>query len=108
MFNRFGVGRSSADDELGDGRVAVLSDGLWRQRLGADPNIVGSSLELNGEPHTVIGVLPPGFNVPSPWYVNQMHDIYVPFDREEITRGRDSHWLLTLGQARTGRQLGDG
>ncbi len=103
MFSVLGVqpvrGRSfTEDDELEDGHVVVLSDGLWHQRLGADPDIIGSAIELNRETYTVVGVLPPGFNVPSPWRINQMHDVYFPFAREDIDQGRSSHWLLAIGR----------
>ncbi len=40
----------------------VLSDGLWRRRFGADPKVVGKSVEINQHPFTVIGVAPRGFN----------------------------------------------
>jgi putative ABC transport system permease protein len=39
-------------------RVVVLSEGVWRARFNADPNVVGSDLRLDGEPWTVIGVVP--------------------------------------------------
>jgi predicted permease len=45
---------------------AVISDGLWRRAYGADPNIVGRILRLDNDPHTIIGVLPPGFRHPGP------------------------------------------
>src|SRR5262249_1025433 len=40
---------------------AVISDGLWHRAYGADPNVVGRTLRLDNDPHTIIGVLPPGF-----------------------------------------------
>ncbi|OLD20590.1 MAG: hypothetical protein AUJ01_03950 [Acidobacteria bacterium 13_1_40CM_3_65_5] len=50
----------------GDARaqVAVLTDGLWRRRFGADPAIVGRLVSLNGSGYTVVGVLPAGFVFP--------------------------------------------
>ena len=44
--------------------VALLSDGLWRRRYGADPHIVGKKLIVRGKPTTVIGVLPANFKFP--------------------------------------------
>ena len=44
--------------------VAVLTDGFWRRRFGADPGIVGQSLALNGESYTVVGIMPRTFRFP--------------------------------------------
>ena len=46
------------DNRLGGPRVAVIAEGFWRRQLGADPGAVGSTLRLNGETVTVIGVVP--------------------------------------------------
>jgi len=53
-----------ADDDAGAEPVVVLSDAVWRRRFGADPGILGKQLQLNGEPWTVVGVLPPEFHPP--------------------------------------------
>ncbi|HXW04627.1 MAG TPA: ABC transporter permease [Vicinamibacterales bacterium] len=45
--------------------VVVLSHGLWQRRFGGDPQIVGKSLRLLDEAHTIVGVMPPAFRFPS-------------------------------------------
>ena len=52
------------DDRPASQRVAVLSHGLWTRRFGADPNIVGRMLQLDGQPHEVVGVMPSSFDYP--------------------------------------------
>jgi hypothetical protein len=44
--------------------VAILGDGLWRRRFGADRAVLGRQIGLNGLRHTVIGVMPRGFHSP--------------------------------------------
>jgi predicted permease len=60
------LGRTFSPDEDLPGRPAVLllSDGLWRSRFGGDGRIVGRQVMLDGEPATVIGVMPPDFQLP--------------------------------------------
>ena len=41
--------------------VVILTDGFWRQRLNADPNVLGRELRVNGIPRKIVGVLPPDF-----------------------------------------------
>jgi putative ABC transport system permease protein len=53
------------DDRRGAARVVVLGHDLWRGRFGADPRVVGTSLVLDGEPFTVVGVMPRGFAYPA-------------------------------------------
>jgi putative ABC transport system permease protein len=71
LFPTLGVipalGRTFApgEDEPGRGRVAVLSDGLWRRRFGADRGVIGRTVTLDGRPHRIIGVMPPGFHFPT-------------------------------------------
>ena len=69
------IGRNFAagDDRPGGNRVAILSDGVWRSHFGGDPGILGRTLQFNGEPYAVIGVLPPGFVFP---YAQP--DVYLP------------------------------
>jgi putative ABC transport system permease protein len=54
-----------ADAVPGAPRVAVLSDAFWRSRFGGRLDVVGATVALDGEPATVIGVMPPGFAFPS-------------------------------------------
>jgi putative ABC transport system permease protein len=63
-FSALGVrpllGRTFAAEEYlpGGPRVVMVSEAFWRGRLGADPQIVGRTIELDGQPVTVVGVLP--------------------------------------------------
>ena len=80
-------GRVFAEEEgqPGKNRVVVLGDGLWKRRFGSDPNVVGKALNLNGEPHEVVGVMPPGFQFGRE--VGQPVDIYAPiaFTPEQLS-----------------------
>ena len=60
------LGRSFVPEEYGANgyKVVVLSHELWEQSFGADPQTIGRAIELDGSPTTVIGILPPGFQVP--------------------------------------------
>jgi putative ABC transport system permease protein len=52
------------DFALGFAPVVVISDGLWRRAYGADRNVIGRTVRLDGDPYTIVGVLPPGFRHP--------------------------------------------
>lgn len=58
---RIGRGFTPDDDRPGAAPVAVLADGLWRSRFGADPGVVGSVVDIDGASVEVAGVMPPGF-----------------------------------------------
>ncbi len=49
------------DEQLGAARVVMLSDAFWKRRFNADPSVPGRTLNIEGEPYTIIGVLPSGF-----------------------------------------------
>lgn len=54
-----------AEEETpGNDNVVVLSHALWLRRFGGVPEVLGSTLTLNGQPHTVVGIMPPGFRAP--------------------------------------------
>ena len=86
--------------------VAVLSDGMWRGRLGADPNIVGRTLTLNGRPCVVIGVLGPGQQSP----FGAMIDVWlpvtaIPSGATNFLRGQRNVWAV--GRLRPGASVVD-
>jgi len=60
------LGRAFLDQEDRDGApaVAMISTSLWQRRFSADPAILGKTINLAGAPHTVVGILPAGFEFP--------------------------------------------
>ncbi|HET9176893.1 MAG TPA: ABC transporter permease [Terriglobia bacterium] len=54
-----------AEDQPGKDHVTVLSYSFWQSRFGGDRNLIGKSITLNGEPYTVVGIMPPDFQYPT-------------------------------------------
>ncbi len=52
---------------------ALISDRLWKRRFGGDPAVVNTVMHLAGEPHTIVGVMPPGFN-----FLDKGVDVWLP------------------------------
>ena len=100
FFETLGVGaargRTFLPDEFRPGNgVVVLTDGFWRRRFGGAPGILGRSLTLDGQPRTVVGVLPPGFALGLERGRGE-RDVYAPkaiAERETFLRG-DGWWRV--------------
>ena len=121
-FDIFGVkaalGRTFLPDEdqLGKDRVVLLSHALWESRFGADPSVLQRHIRLDGEPYTVVGVLPKG----GP-FDRASAQLWTPLAFQPSNLRRDFRWLgasaklkpgVTLEQARAemdviGRRLAD-
>jgi len=71
----------SADGKQGAPPVALISEELWRGRFGADPNIIGSSINLDMRPFTVVGIMPAGF--PTPFF-NTRQEVWIPLPQDPV------------------------
>ncbi len=88
-----------ADDDAAAPQVAVVSDHLWRARYGANPAILGRTIELNGLPVEVIGVLPPGFTGFRPFV---SPDVWIPVHTwSGVLRMSDARWASAGAHERT-------
>jgi putative ABC transport system permease protein len=70
------------EDRPGNAGVAVISEDFWRRRYGGDRGVIGRSLTLNGEPHTVVGILARGTQLPTGV------DVWVPLVVSPAQRSR--------------------
>lgn len=92
------IGRVFTAEDLKKGRFLVLSYGLWRAYFGGDPNVIGTSVRLDGAPHTVIGVMPASFQFPS-----RSVEAWTPLVlREEDFKDRDNNYLDVTARLRPG------
>ncbi|HEV8347816.1 MAG TPA: ABC transporter permease [Vicinamibacterales bacterium] len=64
---------SADEDRAGTDRVTIVSERLWRSRFNADAGLVGRAVTLNGQPHTVIGIMPAAMRFPS-----RLTDVWLP------------------------------
>jgi putative ABC transport system permease protein len=86
------------EDKPGANRVAVLSHGLWQRRFGRDPGLVGQDILLDGAKHTVIGVMPKGFQ-----FMESYVGLWVPaaLTAEELAN-HGSHYLTVIARTKPG------
>ncbi len=78
------IGRPfTLDEQDGNRPVVLLGDGLWRRRFGADPSVVGRTINLSGTPYDVLGVMPADFHFPSREY-----DLWIPMSINPRTLAR--------------------
>jgi predicted permease len=102
------------EDQPGREEVAVLSHTLWTSRFGADPAIVGRQLQLNGRPHTIVGVMPASFDptlsgeqlwVPMAWTPerkamhDEHHNFVVALLKPGVTREQAQSEMGTITRA---------
>ncbi|MGD0303613.1 MAG: ABC transporter permease [Candidatus Acidiferrales bacterium] len=96
----FALGRpyNADEDKPGGPRVAVISNGLWRSRYAADPNILGKTIELTGDPYVVIGVLGPSFKS------DPKADLWIPLQADPNSTNQ-GHYLRVAARMRPGVTL---
>jgi predicted permease len=93
----FSLGRDFTADEgqPGNDHFVILTHKFWK-RLGGDPNILGKSIRMNGEPYTVVGVFAPGLTD------RGQGEFSVPLSFSRQQMDRDSRWLIVMGRLKPG------
>ena len=92
-----GRGFTMQDDTPGSPRVVLLSDKLWHRRYAADPGVLGRTVMLDGEPHTVVGVMGPEFTY------EQRTELWVPIALTPQQReNRVNGFLRLVGRLKPG------
>jgi len=94
------LGRLFTDEEFRPvaPRAVLLGYKLWRRRFGGDPQILGKSVTLNGEPYTVVGIMPPAFR-----FNYRYHELWFPLSFTADALGR-RNWpaFMVFGRLKSG------
>jgi len=102
---------TDADDQRGGGAagpVAVVSHGLWQRRFGGAAGVIGRTLIVERVPFTIVGVLPPGFDGPTP---GRAMDVVIPVGMASILRGptffdhAGANWITIMARLKPGQTL---
>ena len=86
---------TAAEDSPNGGRVTVLSYGLWKRRFGANPGIVGTNIQLDGQPYLVVGVVGPKFETETPT------DLWLPYQFDLNSRDM-AHYFRVAARLKPG------
>jgi putative ABC transport system permease protein len=95
------AGRAFSDDEEkpGSPAVAMIGEGFWKRRFGADRGLVGRTIILNDTPTTVVGIAPTSLNLISG------ADVYTPLTIDPAKEIRLNHVIVTFGRLKPGVRL---
>lgn len=93
---------SSEEEQPGKDQVVIIGHGLWKRRFGGDPNILEQTIMLNGNPRTVIGVMPQGFAFPG-----KDSEMWVPIAlTQQQMAARNSIAYQVIGRIKPGVTFG--
>lgn len=96
----------SDDGKPGAQPVVILSENLWRSTFGADPKIIGSSINLDQRSFTVVGVMPAKFRFP---VLTESEQLWIPLVQDPLFGSwmdrRGGHWLKVTGRLKPGVSL---
>ncbi|MBA2339771.1 MAG: ABC transporter permease, partial [Pyrinomonadaceae bacterium] len=102
LFRTLGVspvhGRDllATEDRPNAERVALISHNLWQRRFNSDANLAGKTLKVNGEDHTIVGVMPPDFKYPS------NAELWTPLALDTAEADRGNHYLSCIARLKPG------
>ncbi len=95
-----------SDDQPNSPAVVVLSFDYWKTKLGADPRVIGQTLQINANPFTIVGVAPPQFHsivageTPGIFVTTSNKNVITP--RWQDLENRQSYWLTLVGRLKPG------
>ncbi|MGE0455916.1 MAG: ABC transporter permease [Vicinamibacteria bacterium] len=96
-----GRGFTDGDGVPGAADVVVIADGLWKRRFGADPSVIGKTLQLNGRTQTVVGVMSASFSIPPGV------ELWVPQTVSENLRNARGRYMMSIARMAPGVSLGE-
>lgn len=94
---------TAGEDAPGKDRVAVIGYGLWQRRFAGDPGAVGRTIALNGEPYTILGIMPAGFRFAPFWATSA--ELWAPLSLEDRADSRESSSLRVFARLKPGVSL---
>jgi len=97
-----GRGFSPEEENPGRDKVVVLSHGLWQRRFRSDRNIVGTSVRINDEKYTIIGVMPHSFR-----FLSARVELWMPLALKADHLNRQLHYLSVYGRLKPSSGLND-
>jgi hypothetical protein len=96
---------NEADSEIGKEQQIILSHGLWQHAYAADPAVIGKSIDLNGRPFTIVGVMPAGFTFFDSEARFWLPLAFTPEQRVDNTTTRLTYGLYHMGRLAPGATL---
>ena len=94
---------TNEEGEVGNEKKALLSDALWRSQFGGDPAAVGKDIRIDGQPYTVVGVMPPGFEALAPG-VSLWRPLAFTAEQKSDQRRHSNNWW-NVGRLKPGATL---
>jgi len=88
------------EDQPGKDHVAVISHALWVTQFGSDPDLLDKTIQLDGEPHVIVGILPEGSA-----FDRSAGQIWRPLTFQPSNMTRDFHWLVSFAKLKPGVTL---